>query len=250
MEGHMTAATSIAENIARVRAQIAAAAERAGRDPAEVTLIAVSKGFSTEVVADAATAGLSVFGENRVQEAAGKVSELPDSLKWHMIGHVQSNKAKQAAALFDCVQSVDSIKLANALARHAAEQGRCLPILLQVSVTGKESQFGFHPSELPMVARSVAEHSSLRIEGLMTIASFTGDESALRSEFQALRGLRDELKSLAPDQPCQELSMGMSNDYALAIEEGATIVRVGRALFGERPLSAPKNEPATVVQST
>ncbi len=240
----------IAENITRVQARIAAGAARAGRDPAEVTLVAVSKGFGKEAVAEAAESGLTVFGENRVQEAERKISSLPSALSWHMLGHVQSNKARQAAALFDCVHSVDSVRIAAALARHAADLDRSIPILLQVNVTGKESQFGFEPDATPTVAQSIAAHRSLRIAGLMAIASFTDDEAVLRAEFRALRQLRDELKSVVPDHPCRELSMGMTNDYPIAIEEGATIVRVGRALFGERPQLQPQEETKSVFQST
>ncbi len=240
----------IAENITRVQARIAAAAASAGRDPTEVTLVAVSKGFGREAVAEAAESGLTVFGENRVQEAESKISSLPAALTWHMLGHVQSNKARQAAALFDCIHSVDSERIAAALARHAAGLDRSIPILLQVNVTGKESQFGFEPDALPTVAQDIAAHRSLRIAGLMAIASFTDDEAVLRAEFRALRQLREELKSVMTDHPCQELSMGMSNDYSIAIEEGATIVRVGRALFGERPQIQPQAEPNSVLQST
>ena len=241
---------SIADNIVHVCRRIADAAERAGREPSDVTLVAVSKGFGIETIEQAATAGLSVFGENRVQEAAEKISVLPSALEWHMLGHVQSNKAKQAVALFDRIHSVDSIRLANALARHAADQGRCLPVLIQVNVTGKASQFGFPPSDVPAVARSIADCAGIRIDGLMTIASFTEDEARLRAEFRALRELRDQLQSIVPDHPCRELSMGMTNDYPIAVEEGATIVRVGRAIFGERPLPLPRNEPKRVLQGT
>ena len=226
---------SIAENVAHVQSRISQAATRVGREPSEITLVAVTKTFGSDTVEEGAAAGLRTFGENRVQEAAEKIPMLPESFAWHMIGHVQSNKAKQAVGLFDCVQSVDSMRLAAALARHAADQDRRLPVLLQVSVTGKKSQFGFDPAELPALAQSVGTLANLRIDGLMTIASFTDDEATLRGEFRALRELRESLQSLLPDHPCRELSMGMSNDYAIAIEEGATIVRVGRALFGERP---------------
>ena len=241
---------SIADNIAHVRARIADAARRAGRDPADVTLVAVSKGFGAEVVEQAAQAGLTVFGENRVQEAADKIPALPGYLEWHMIGHVQTNKAKQAVGLFDRVQAVDSLRLARALARHAADGDRRLPILLQVSVTGKESQFGFRADELLAVAHDVAALPQLRVDGLMTIASFTDDETALRAEFRAMRELRDRLQQQLPDHPCRELSMGMTNDYPIAIEEGATLVRVGRALFGERPAPRARFEPERVLQNT
>ncbi len=241
---------SIADNIVHVCRRIAEAAERAGREPSDVTLVAVSKGFGVETIEQAAAAGLSVFGENRVQEAAEKISVLPSSLEWHMLGHVQSNKAKQAEALFDRIHSVDSVRLASALARHAADQGRCIPILIQVNVTGKESQFGLPPTDVPAVARSIAACTGIRIDGLMAIASFTEDEVTLRAEFRALRQLRDRLKSIVPDHPCRELSMGMTNDYPIAIEEGATIVRVGRAIFGERPLPQSRYEPKKVLQGT
>lgn len=241
---------SIANNIAQVQTRIAKAASRAGRDPAEVTLVAVSKGFGIETIEQAAEAGLTVFGENRVQEAADKIPALPESLAWHMIGHIQTNKAKQAVGLFDRIQAVDSIRLARALARHAADLDRRLPILLQVSVTGKESQFGFPSGELPAAAQAIAAYPQLRIDGLMTIASFTDDEADLRAEFRSMRELRAELQSLLPVHPCRELSMGMTNDYPIAIEEGATIVRVGRALFGERPVPQARIEPEKVLQNT
>ena len=250
LETQVAATMSIADNIARVQSHIDEAAERSGRSPSDVTLIAVSKGFGVEAISEAAAAGHTAFGENRVQEAAEKVPVLPDSLEWHMIGHIQSNKAKQAAALFNIIQSVDGNRLAEALARQAASLDRCIPILLQVNVTGKESQFGILPSELPTVARSVAAHTTLRFDGLMTIASFTSDEAILRTEFQMLRQLRDELQSIVPDHPCRELSMGMTNDYAIAIEEGATIVRVGRAIFGERPPPEPRGESVGALQIT
>ncbi len=249
-----------------------AAAARAGRDPAGVTLVAVSKGFGAEAIAAAAQAGLTVFGENRVQEAAAKIPALSPSLRWHMLGHVQSNKARQAVALFDCIQAVDGLRLAAALARHAAAQDRQLPVLLQVNVSGKPGQFGLPPGDVLAVAQSIAETATksetatqskskanparppLRIDGLMTIASFTDDEATLRGEFQTLRRLRDELRAGVPGHPCRELSMGMTNDYELAIEEGATIVRVGRALFGERPPPQPRvesrEESKKVLQST
>lgn len=241
---------SIAENVARVQTRIAEAAARAGRDPSEVTLVAVTKTFGKEAVEQAVAAGLRVLGENRVQEAAEKIPLLPDSLAWHMIGHVQTNKAKHVVGLFDCVQSVDSVRLAEALSRHAADQGRILPVLLQVNVTGQESQFGFQPAALPALARNVGALTNIRIEGLMTIASFTEDEETLRAEFYAMRDLRDRLQATLPAHPCRELSMGMTNDYPIAIEEGATIVRVGRALFGERSVPEQRTESVGAMQST
>lgn len=240
----------IAENVAHVQSRISDAAARAGRDPSEITLVAVTKTFGKESVAQAAAAGLTVFGENRVQEATVKIAALPADFEWHMIGHLQSNKAKQAAGLFKCVQSVDSVRLAEALARHAAKQNRHLPILLQVNVTGKESQSGFQPDELPTLAGSIGRLANIRIDGLMTIASFTESETKLRAEFRTLRELRARLQPLLPAHPCRELSMGMTNDYPIAIEEGATIVRVGRALFGERPVFERLSASLGALQST
>ena len=241
---------SIAENVAHVQARIAAAAITSGRDPSEVTLVAVTKTFDKETVERAAAAGLRTFGENRVQEAAEKIPMLPESFEWHMIGHVQSNKAKHTVGLFDCVQSVDSARLAAALSRHAADLGRQLPVLLQMNVTGKESRFGFQPADLSTITQSVGALTNLRIEGLMTIASFTDDEATLRAEFRTLRELRARLQSMLPDHPCRELSMGMTNDFPIAIEEGATIVRVGRALFGERPVPVGQRPSVATLQST
>ena len=240
---------AIADNATEVRSRIADAAARSGRSPADVTLVAVSKGFGTESIAEAAAAGLNVFGENRIQEAAEKIPALPAALQWHMIGHVQSNKAKLAAGLFDVIHAVDSARLARGLARHAADLDRRLPVLLQVNVTGKASQFGLPAASVPAFARQVADHAALRLDGLMTIASFTEDEKTLRREFQMLRRLRDEVQTLVPAHPCRELSMGMTNDYAVAIEEGATIVRVGRAIFGERPVAQVRGVPSGVAQS-
>jgi pyridoxal phosphate enzyme (YggS family) len=226
----------LAANLAQVRSTIAAAARRAGRQPEEITLVAVSKTHPVELVKMAYNLGVTDFGENRVQEALSKISEFhPQGMRWHMIGHLQSNKAGKVVSSFDCVQSVDSLHLAQVLHRHAAEQGRRLPILLEVNVAGEESKSGLTLDEVPTVARQIATLANLEVQGLMTVAPLTSDPEQVRPVFRALRTLRDRLQQEIPACPWLHLSMGMTDDYSVAIEEGATIVRTGRAIFGERP---------------
>ena len=225
----------LAENLASVRAKIAQAAERVGRSYNEITLIAVSKTKPLELVKVAHTLGVSHFGENRVQEALFKINDFhPQDVCWHMIGHVQSNKANRVVGAFDCVESVDSLHLAQALDRHAAERERRLPILLQINVAGEASKEGMTPQEAPELARQIASLPWLEVQGLMTVAPLVEDSEEVRPVFRALRTLRDHLRDELPDCSWQHLSMGMTDDYSVAIEEGATIVRVGRAIFGER----------------
>ena len=236
---------SIATNVAAVQARIAAAARRAGRDPAEITLVAVTKTHPPELVAEAVAAGARALGENRVQEAASKIEalrELRSELRWHLIGHLQRNKAKVAAELFDLVHSVDSLRLAEALARQVAP-GRRLPILLQINVSGEASKEGFALQGgatsaallalLPELEQLVAL-PQLEVRGLMTVAPMVADPEQARPVFKALRELRDELARRLPTARWDELSMGMTDDFEAAISEGATIVRVGRAIFGAR----------------
>jgi pyridoxal phosphate enzyme (YggS family) len=217
--------TTIAERIALVRDRVARAAERAGRSPAEVTIVAVSKTFPTQAIEEAAAAGIVHIGENRVQEAAAKITSLRHlPVTWHMLGHLQTNKAKTALELFDIIQSVDSLRLAEALSRRTE---RAIPVLLEVNVAGEASKFGLSPQDVPQTAEAVARLSHLDLRGLMTIAPWVTDPEEVRPVFRELRRLRDAL-GLA------ELSMGMTDDFEVAIEEGATIVRIGRAIFGER----------------
>jgi pyridoxal phosphate enzyme (YggS family) len=226
----------LAANLARVRASIAAAAQRAGRQPEDITLVAVSKTHPVELVKIAYNLGVTDFGENRVQEALTKINDFhPQGMRWHMIGHLQSNKARKVVSSFDCVQSVDSLHLAQMLQRHAAEQNRRLPILLEVNVVGEESKSGLTLDETPTVARQIATLSHLEVQGLMTVAPLMSDQEHVRPVFRALRTLRDRLQQELPTCSWQHLSMGMTDDYRVAIEEGATIVRIGRAIFGERP---------------
>lgn len=222
-------------NIEQVRAAIAQAARRAGRDPADVTLVAVSKTMPVELVQMAYNLGVTDFGENRVQEALPKIEAFHQrDVHWHMIGHVQSNKAKRVVGPFVLVQSVDSLRLAEALNRHASEAGLRLPVLLQVNVAGEASKEGVSPDEAVELARQVAALPSLSVEGLMTIAPLVENPEDARPVFRQLRLLRERLRGEAPRSTWQHLSMGMTGDYRVAIEEGATIVRVGRAIFGER----------------
>jgi pyridoxal phosphate enzyme (YggS family) len=225
----------LASNIAHVRSTIAEAAQKAGRTPEEITLVAVSKTVPVELVRMAYNLGVGNFGENRVQDALPKIAEFhPQDVHWHMIGHLQSNKANKVVGPFDCVQSVDSLYLAQMLNRHAGEHEIRLPILLQVNVSGEASKEGMSPVETPEVARQILALPHLDVQGLMTIAPLVQDPEEARPVFRGLRILRDSLRDMMPQSAWQHLSMGMTDDYSIAIEEGATIVRVGRAIFGER----------------
>ncbi len=225
----MTAhASTIGERLAAVRAEIAQICERADRDPREVRLIAVSKTHPPETIREALAAGQIEFGENRVQEGLAKLDELADSeARIHLIGHLQRNKARFAGR-FASVQSIDSVRLAEAVARQLdAPPNPPLDALLEVNVAGEASKQGFDPAELESAYAQIAALPQLRVRGLMTIAPLVAEAEQARPVFRRLRELRDALG-------LPELSMGMSNDYAVAIEEGATIVRIGRAVFGER----------------
>jgi pyridoxal phosphate enzyme (YggS family) len=222
-----------------IRERIGEAAARARRAPDEVQLVAVSKTVPVGVLREAYALGLRVFGENRVQEAQEKIATLalPD-IRWELIGHLQTNKASRAAELFTRVQSLDSVRLAEALSTRASALGKTLPVLLEVNVAGEESKSGFALDEALDAARAIVALPSLRPEGLMTIAPLVDDPEDVRPVFRALRELRDQVRGAAPlgnDGGWRELSMGMSDDFAVAIEEGATLVRLGRAVFGARP---------------
>ncbi len=226
----------LAANIAAVRASIKAAAERVGRRPEEITLIAVSKTRPVTMVEMAYDLGISDFGENRVQEALPKIAEFrPPGLRWHMIGRLQSNKARKVVSAFDSVQSIDSLHVAQALNRSIeVEQRGRLPVLLEVNVAGEQSKAGITGAEVPVLARQIAELPHLELQGLMTVAPQVDNPEEVRPVFRELRSLRDRLRDELPDCSWKHLSMGMTDDYCIAIEEGATIVRVGRAIFGER----------------
>ncbi len=223
----------MADRLDRIEGRIVAACERAGRQRDEVTLVAVSKTRTPDIVAEAAALGLRIFGENKVQEARAKIPESPSHLSWHLIGHLQSNKAKVAARLFDCVHSVDSEKLARALNSGADEAGRQLNILLEVNVSGEASKFGLKPEEIPAVLEVANACPRLIVDGLMTMAPFAPEAEKARPYFKQLRDLRDRLAQ-ETGSPLEQLSMGMSGDFEVAIEEGATMIRIGTLLFGER----------------
>ncbi|HEY7347108.1 MAG TPA: YggS family pyridoxal phosphate-dependent enzyme [Ktedonobacterales bacterium] len=226
----------LVERIREVRLQVAQAATRSGRSADDVTIIAVTKTVPVERIALAYEVGLKVFGENRVQEARAKIRELQYPLiRWHLIGHLQTNKVARAVELFDLIQSVDSLHLAEALERGAAARERMVSVLLQVNVSGEASKEGISPTELPLLAAEALLLPHLRVLGLMTIAPYTTQPEEARPVFRRLRELRDDLRERFPRGSWDALSMGMSNDFLVAIEEGATMVRVGRALFGERP---------------
>ena len=217
-----------------MRERIAAAARRAGRDPAEITLVAVSKTQPVEVIGVAYELGLRDFGENRLEEAESKLDRLPDDIRWHMVGHVQSRKAAQAVRPYALVHSVDSVKLARRLDRFAGEIGRTLPVLLEVNVSGEASKYGLQPADVEIAAEAMRGFQHLQIQGLMTMAPIVPDPEEARPVFVALRELRERLAARFPDLDWRHLSMGMTDDFEVAVEEGATIVRIGRAIFGER----------------
>jgi PLP dependent protein len=226
----------LAANIRGVRARVAAAAERAGRSADDVLIVAVSKTVEAERIRLAYELGLKTFGENRVQEARAKSAELRlPLLRWELIGHLQTNKVARAVELFSRIQSVDTPRLAEALEQRAAHLGRALPVLLEVNAAGEATKYGLSLEDVPAAARAIAALPHLRPEGLMTVAPQAHDPEALRPVFRALRALRDRLRAEVPEADWRHLSMGMSDDFEVAIEEGATIVRIGRAIFGERP---------------
>ncbi len=227
------------DNLARVRERIANAATRAGRDAAAVTLVAVSKTHPVETLLAAYELGVRHFGENRVEEASTKLPAFRAAIHdpavvFHMIGHLQSRKAEDAGALFDRVHSVDSVKLAQRLSRFASKP---LPILLEVNVSGEESKYGFdgaRRAELFGAVEAIASLQNLQLDGLMTMAPIVDDPEQARPVFRALRELRDEIEARYSHVKLPQLSMGMTDDFEVAIEEGATLVRIGRAIFGER----------------
>lgn len=225
---------SLAEDLARIKTRMAAAARSAGRKPDEVRLVAVSKLHGAKRVRDALAAGQAVFGENYVQEAADKIQAVGPGPEWHFIGHLQSNKAKLAAGLFSVVQTVDRLKLAKALDRHAGEIGKKLGVLLQVNVGGEAQKSGCAPQDAPALAQAVAGLENLRLMGLMTMPPFFGEPERARPLFAQLRELAQTLAANLPPGSMSELSMGMSGDFEAAIKEGATLVRVGTSIFGSR----------------
>ena len=224
---------NIAENLESVRAGIRESERKSGRPAGSVELIAVSKTHPPEVVRQAVEAGQLLFGENRVQEAKAKIPELPAKLRWHLIGHLQSNKIRQALPLFEMIQGVDSVQLLNEIQRIAGDLGLFPRVLLQVNVAGESSKFGFSPQMLLSVVEQISRADRVQVEGLMAIPPLASSPENSRKYFVQLRQLRDRLE-MELRFPVPHLSMGMSGDYLVAVEEGATYVRVGTAIFGER----------------
>lgn len=245
----MVSVEFVRTNLKRVQERIAEAALRAGRDPQDVTLVAVTKTFPAEVVLTGYEAGIRHFGENRPEEGAEKIPEVNAAVAgdrpiWHMVGHVQSRKAALTVAHFDVVHSIDRVKIARRLSRFAQEAGREIPVLLECNVSGEATKFGFlldrwqeDGSQREAFFATCAEIVALpgvRVEGLMTIAPIVEDPEEVRPVFASLRGLRDLLEERFPQVEWRHLSMGMSDDFEVAVEEGATMVRIGRAIFGPR----------------
>ncbi|HVM59356.1 MAG TPA: YggS family pyridoxal phosphate-dependent enzyme [Verrucomicrobiae bacterium] len=224
--------SSVSDNIKVVEDRIRSAAERAGRDPAEVRLVSVSKAIEPERIEEALRAGLTVFGESKVQEAKAKIPLVSGQARWHMIGHLQSNKARDAVALFDLIHGVDSLKLAEEIDRWAEQAGKTQAVLLEVNVSGEASKFGLKPEDLESTLGGINRLTRVEVQGLMTVAPFTEEAAEVRPYFRRLRELRDA-------HGLTELSMGMSQDFETAIAEGATMVRIGTAIFGERQRREP-----------
>ena len=224
---------SIAENLERVREQIAQAAEKAGRSVDDLELVAISKTHEAATVREAIEAGQKLFGESRVQEARVKIPELPSSTRWHFVGHLQKNKIRHALPLFELIHSVDSLALAEDINRIAEEEGLHPRMLLEVNLAGEGSKFGFQPEKLRAEMESLLALPRLSILGLMCIPPVADESEASRKYFVGLRELRDRLQTEFHVDFAQ-LSMGMTQDFAVAVEEGATLVRVGTAIFGER----------------
>ena len=226
----------IRKNWEKVRERIAKSAFRSGRDAGEIAVVAVTKGRTAAEVEAALGCGIGTIGENRVQEAEAKKAEVDTPARWHLVGHLQTNKAKKAVALFDLVQSVDSLRVAAALDAQAGKVCRVLDILVQVNTSGEERKSGVAPQCLQALARRLAELPNLRIRGLMTIGTLSADAEVVRSCFSLLRELRDRLVAARIEGvELKYLSMGMSGDFESAITEGSNMVRLGSALFGRRP---------------
>jgi hypothetical protein len=223
----------IAANVARIRERVARAAERSGRPPGEVTLVAVAKLVAAEQVQEAIAAGVSDIGENYVQEAAAKRPQVGAAVRWHMIGHLQRNKARQAAGIFDIIETVDSQRLAQAIGRQAEALGRAMPVLLQVNTSGEPTKSGVPPEEAEQLLIAVRETPGVTVQGLMTIGRWDPDPERARPEFRLLAELARKLADRTGVR-LRWLSMGMSHDFEAAIEEGATLVRVGTGVFGPR----------------
>jgi len=225
---------TVAENLKHIRENIRRACGHCGRSPSEVQIVSVTKTVDVSKIEEAIAAGITIIGENRVQEAWQKYQQLGHPVSWHLVGHLQTNKVKRALQFFDVIESVDSIHLAEEIDRRAAQMGRVVEIFVEVNTSGEESKFGVKPEETVEFCNRLQPFQHLRLNGLMTIGAFTSDVERIRACFQLLRRLRTQVQEAIPEVRLQHLSMGMTNDYEIAVEEGATLVRIGRAIFGER----------------
>jgi pyridoxal phosphate enzyme (YggS family) len=226
---------SIADNLKTVQDRIAAAAKRASRDPSSVKLVVVTKTVDIGRIREAAAAGAAILGENRVQEAKEKIEKLGRVASWHLIGHLQTNKAKYAVRLFDVIHSVDNLELAHELDKQAAKINKKQDVLIEVSIAGEATKAGVATKDAAALVREAAKLGNISIKGLMTVPPFLDDPEAVRPYFRKLRDLAESIaRENIPHVSMQELSMGMSGDFEVAVEEGATMVRVGTAIFGER----------------
>ena len=228
----------VEERLRWVRDRIAHAAERTGRDPASVTLIGVTKGVEAARVQAAVAAGLRDLGENRVQEALPKIAAVAPGPRWHLIGHLQRNKAQMAVRAFAVIHSIDGLRITEAVDRAAGALGRQVPVLIEVNVAGEATKYGCAPSAADALLRAIRGCRHLTSIGLMTVAPQVEDPEAVRPIFRQLRALRDRLQATVAGEAFRELSMGMTNDFEVAIDEGSTMVRIGRAIFGERAPAA------------
>jgi pyridoxal phosphate enzyme (YggS family) len=226
---------SLRDRLADVNRRIEAACGRAGRDPAEIALVAVTKTVAPERIQEAVDAGIKIVGENRVQEAAAKMAAVSGAVSWHMIGHLQSNKVKRAVALFSVIQSVDSLELATEVDRRAADAERRVDVLIEVNTSGEATKFGVEPEECVDLVAKMLQLRHISVRGLMTIGALTSDDRIVRACFKRLRDLRERIQNARMDGVRMDyLSMGMTSDFESAVEEGSNMLRIGTAIFGSR----------------
>lgn len=221
---------SIAENIGKIRERIEAAANRAGRDPKSILLVAVTKTVDAEKIRESIDAGITDVGENYVQDSISKFDAIGHAVRWHMIGHLQTNKVRQAVPMFDLIQSVDSLSLANEIGKRSLAHGKVTPVLVEVNISAEQSKSGIDPDSALDLCQEISKIEGVTLEGMMGIAPFVDDQTAIRASFATLKRLWDQL----PEENRKWLSMGMTSDFEIAIEEGSNMVRVGTAIFGPR----------------
>lgn len=226
---------SVADNIIKIKQRIEKACQKVGRSPEEITLVAVTKTVGSDTIQHALSSGIQHIGENRVQDAGQKFGQISDKATWHLIGHLQTNKVKKALQIFDVIHSVDSLHLAEEINKRALQMQREIRCLIEVKTSEEATKFGVAPEGTVKLIQQIAQFPGIQIQGLMTIGAFLPDPEQVRPCFQTLRELRDEVEKAGIERAAmQYLSMGMTNDFEVAIEEGANIIRVGRAIFGER----------------